>query len=156
MVVKSAGGRGWGVYAERDFALGEVVMQARALETSSVQTTHTIQADWESHVHMDLPARFSNHMCDIPNLGLRPNEHGAYDFVALKPIRANDEIVWDYESTEYEFGFECSCRAPNCRGDLKGFRHHGDAVLGSYGKEYVAPYLFSGPPKEATKSDVAA
>jgi hypothetical protein len=89
-------------------------------------------------------------------LGLRPNEHGAYDFVALKPIRANDEIVWDYESTEYEFGFECSCGAPNCRGDLKGFRHHGDAVLGSYGKEYVAPYLFSGPPKEATKSDVAA
>lgn len=155
IVVKDAGERGWGVYADRDYAVGEVVVQARGLETSNLQTTHTIQSGWESHVFMDLPARFINHRCESPNLGIKPNKCGAYDFIALKSIEAEEEMVWDYESTEYEFGFDCSCGAPKCRGHLKGFRHHGDAVIESFGEEFVAPYLLS-PKDQKSKDDMAA
>ena len=156
VIVKEAGSRGWGVYAEREFSKGEIVLESQALNTSSIQDTHTIQTDWGTHVFMDLPARFANHMCASPNLGLRPNEKGAYAFIALESIKTNDELVWDYETTEYQFSFECSCGAPNCRGHLKGFRFHGDEVLKSIGKEFVAPYLLSSAEKVKPDQEDAA
>jgi len=134
---------GWGLYALQEFDKGDLVMQSRSLKESSEPDAHSIQVDWNRHVTMDLPARFINHICNRANVGIRPNDLGAYDFFALRQIHIDEELSWDYETAEYEIsaGFVCSCGDLNCRRELKGFKEHGDEMIRTYGKEYIAPYL---------------
>ena len=49
---------------------------------------------------MDLPAVMINHSCDA-NVGIKDNELGAYDFIAIKHIKDNEELTWDYGCAEY-------------------------------------------------------
>jgi uncharacterized protein len=99
---------------------------------------------------MDLPAILVNHSCEA-NVGIRSNNVSAYDFIALRDVKKGEEVLWDYETSEYNlYGqFLCSCGVSNCRGILKGFHSHGQTVIELYGKEYVAPYLFQDPRKES-------
>jgi hypothetical protein len=104
--------------------------------------SHSVQLDWNWHVEMDLPARFINHICNDANVGVRPNNVGAYDFFALRKIDKNQELLWDYETTEYEMkGFLCSCGSSKCRGELQGFQAHKEQVMEAYGEDFIAPYL---------------
>ena len=118
-------------------------MSAKALQALPQANSHTIQTDWNQHVLMSLPALLLNHVCNRANLVARQNDQGAYDFYAHRPIGAHDELTFDYETTEYELqtGFECQCGDEQCRGHLKGFRHHGSDVVRAFGPEHIAPYL---------------
>ena len=120
-------------------------MTSQPIERYQVSSTHTIQISWRTHVKMDLPARFVNHTCDHANVGITPNQKGAYDFYALRLVNSGDEILWDYETSEYEIStpFVCSCGSPECRKTLRGFRAHGKIVEKSYGKQWIAPYLYT-------------
>jgi hypothetical protein len=80
------------------FQQGDSVMRGTSLKQSAVQVTHSVQLDWNLHSEMDLPARFINHVCNDANIGVRPNEVGAYDFYALRKIDKNQELLWDYDS----------------------------------------------------------
>eukprot|EP00980_Cylindrotheca_fusiformis_P031626 scaffold26716_cov137-Cylindrotheca_fusiformis.AAC.1 len=101
VTLKKTHGRGYGVFASRIFKTGETILRSNALDTFLKPHSHTIQVGWNQHALIDLPCRFLNHMCD-PNLRLEANLHGAYDFIAIKPIAADEEIGFDYESCEYE------------------------------------------------------
>ena len=59
------------------------------------------------------PTNFSNHSCD-PNSGY----DGADHIVALRAIKAGDEIVIDYGTFSFSFdhAFDCGCGAAKCRG----------------------------------------
>jgi hypothetical protein len=134
--------RGWGLCALTTFQEGDLVMRGTAVEQSTVQTKHSVQLDWNLHAEMDLPARFINHVCNEANVGVRPNEFGAYDFYALRRIDKDQELLWDYETTEYQIeGFSCSCGSSMCRRELKGFQVHKEQVIKAYGEDYIAPYL---------------
>lgn len=65
------------------------------------------------------PWRFLNHSCD-PNAALR----GRHLF-ALRPIRAGEEVTFDYNTTEYEMAepFECRCGSLRCLGEVRGYRY---------------------------------
>lgn len=142
IAIRQAGQRGWGLFALTAFEPHDLVMSARALNVSASSDSHTVQTDWDKHVTMDLPPRFVNHSCSA-NLGIRLNKAGAYDFIALQEILQGEELLWDYETSEYEIeGFtSCSCGAPTCRGELLGFRGHGQEVIDRYGASYIAPFL---------------
>jgi hypothetical protein len=134
--------RGWGLCALTTFREGDFVMRGTAMDESAVQTKHSVQLDWNRHVEMDLPARFINHVCNQANVGVRPNEFGAYSFYALCQIDKGQELLWDYETTEYQIkGFTCLCGSSTCRGELKGFQVHREQVIGAYGEDFIAPYL---------------
>lgn len=134
--------RGWGLFALTTFQPGDLVMRGTALEASPVQTSHSVQVDWNWHAEMDLPAAFINHLCNQANVGVRPNDVGAYDFYALRQVDKDQELLWDYETTEYQIkGFSCLCGSSTCRGELKGFQRHKEQVMKAYGKDYIAPYL---------------
>jgi SET domain len=156
--------KGWALYAKTDIIKGQLVFRGKSLKTyrddeendgfidkaaNSRRGSHTVQTGWKTHVVMDLPAILVNHSCNA-NVGIQENVFGAYDFVALRDLRKGEEVLWDYETSEYWiFGqFHCSCGAPNCRGTLQGFHANGQAVLELYGKNRVAPYLFRDPTKE--------
>jgi hypothetical protein len=146
--------RGWGLYAEQSFQKGDVVMQARSLQVATFQDSHSIQIGWGTHILVDLPARFVNHICGRATLGIQivqptTKEVNMIDFVALQDIAVGDELLWDYESSEYVINnFACACGSPVCRKQLRGFRHHGEAVVAGYGgsNDYIAPYLLTEPP----------
>jgi hypothetical protein len=141
-IQKTADQRGWGLFALTTFHRGDLVMRGTAVEKSSVQTKHSVQLDWDWHVEMDLPSRFINHICNDANVGVRPNEFGAYNFYALHQIDKDQELLWDYETTEYQIeGFPCSCGSSTCRGELKGFKVHKEQVIETYGEDFIAPYL---------------
>lgn len=138
-------GRGYGVFARRRFEAGETVIEAISLKSFGRPTSHTIQTGRKTHVHVDLPARFLNHMCD-PNLTVELNRSGAYDFVARTGIEEGDEVGFDYETTEYELGepIRCGCGSPDkCREVVGGFRRSQDAIMKIYGKNGVSSYLLS-------------
>lgn len=140
--IRETGQYGWGLIALCEFQVGDLVMRGSALEMGPTKDAHSIQTDWNTHALMDLPARFVNHVCNEANLGIKKNDVGAYDFHALNRICVSEELLWDYETSEYEIeGFVCSCGKPSCRGELRGFRHHADEILSTYGADYVAPYL---------------
>ena len=90
---------------------------------------------------MDLPATLINHSCDA-NVGIRDNDLGAYDFFALTDIVEGEELVWDYNASEWEIStpFQCACGSPRCRGRLRGFKHDGEHIRDAYGPFY-ASYL---------------
>jgi len=64
----------------------------------------------------ELSMLYSNHSCD-PNLGVR----GEIIFVAMRDIRAGEELTHDWAMTDDDDYFEeCKCSAPNCRKILTG------------------------------------
>lgn len=88
----------------------------------ATRTNHSFQVGWNTHVDLDAPARYINHSCD-PNTGIRDNEYGGFDFVALREIASTEEITWDYETSEYVSiaVSECRCGAARCRSVIRGF-----------------------------------
>jgi uncharacterized protein len=143
VVVKETPDKGIGVFAAKDFARGEIVLVGRGIKILSVRTLHSIQMNLNLHVLLDEPAVFLNHCCS-PNVGVRNNQYGGYDFVAIADIVEGEEIVYDYETTETAFAgqFQCQCHASNCRRQLSGFVALPLEVRESYG-EFIADYLKS-------------
>jgi hypothetical protein len=134
---------GRGVFSEKAFSCGEKIMTGKAVFLQTHRDSHSVQTSWTTHAIMNLPAILINHSCNA-NVGIQDNEVGAFDFFALRDISPGDELVWDYEASEWEIkGFKCSCGAPNCRRELRGFGVHGDQLLKLYGEQFVARYLLT-------------
>jgi hypothetical protein len=63
---------------------------------------------------MQVPERYINHSCD-PNVFVRTYDGIRY-VVALRDIRAGEEIAYDYSVNGYgEVVWHCSCGAARCR-----------------------------------------
>lgn len=89
----------------------------------SLPSIYTIQVSDKQHV---LPRstldQFINHSCD-------PNVQVTYEpileqlhWTAIKPISCNDEVCFDYETTEARLSnpFDCVCGSVKCRGRICG------------------------------------
>ena len=139
---------GLGVFANRDFKKGELVVRSSG-KVISCQTEHSIQLDWDRHLDVDPPARYMNHSCN-PNLGIRTNGNGFPDFVAMRDIKKGEELTWDYamsEWTHYErsdpaldFDLTCRCGAKNCRGKFGYYSELPDELKERY-KGFISDYL---------------
>jgi len=55
---------------------------------------------------------FFNHSCN-PNAGIKGN----ILMVAMRNIKAGEEVTYDYAMTDadFDYSFQCSCGSPNCR-----------------------------------------
>jgi SET domain-containing protein len=64
----------------------------------------------------ELSMLYLNHSCD-PNLGVR----GEITFVAMRDIRAGEELTHDWAMTDDDdYSEECNCGVPDCRKILTG------------------------------------
>ena len=60
---------------------------------------------------------YINHSCE-PNCGIK----GEITFVAIRDIKAGEEITTDYAFIDNEdYSFECTCGSHNCRKIITGF-----------------------------------
>ena len=133
--------KGRGVFALEKIAHGETVVVGIPVEEVPERTIYSFQMDFNLYVNLDEPAIVINHSCD-PNTGVRNNQFGGYDFVALCDIEAGEEITWDYETTEYESIAvqHCLFGSRFCRGKTLGFKFQEQMLRDRYG-EYIADYL---------------
>ena len=133
--------KGRGVFASRAFRKGETIVNGHQVEILTERTSHSFQIDVDLHVELDEPAVLINHSC-MPNTGVRNNQFGGYDFIALTGIAQGEEITWDYETTEYISiaVAQCYCGAAACRSRTRGFKYLPVEIKNKYG-EFIADYL---------------
>lgn len=138
--VRQTGDKGQGVFSTRNFAKNEIVIVGKPVSESDVRTWQTLQMDIDTHVRMDVPFELVNHSCD-PNCGLKLNKFNGYNLVALKSIRAGDEITFDYCMSEWiSIAVEsCQCNSDICRKTIRGGKFLSDDILNKY-DGYIAPY----------------
>lgn len=138
--------RGLGIVAESDLPKASRVFRSQRLRQETERNSHSVQIGWNSHIFMDLPARFINHSCDA-NVGIHDNELGAFDFFALTDIKKGAELTWDYGAAEFDsMSFtECLCGSPLCRGKKIGFKAGFNTIRTQYGTHY-AKYLHTWEP----------
>jgi SET domain-containing protein len=142
VLVKDApSSKGQGVFAARFIRQGEIVVVGRRLQFLPERSRYSLQMNVDTHVELDAPAILLNHSCE-PNTGVKNNHLGGYNFIALKDISTEEEITFDYETTEYISIAvpKCNCGSKNCRKEIRGFKFLPESIRRQYG-EYIADYL---------------
>jgi SET domain-containing protein len=113
--------QGRGLYALRDFKVGDVVLRWDLNHTISTRDLSNMLVEERRYTHpldedraiiVQPPERFVNHSCD--------NNTEVRDFcdVAIKTIRVGDEITSDYGTDGSGVEFDCLCGSENCRGRI--------------------------------------
>ena len=110
-----------GVFAATSLCSGDVVLSID--DSYIVDEEHPVPSGEEDHcdyleagktVWMQIPECHINHSCD-PNVFVRTVE-GIRQVIALREIRAGDEITYDYCVNGYgDVVWTCQCGAARCR-----------------------------------------
>ncbi len=140
--IKIAGAMGRGEFARRRLKKGGLVVCGKPVKGALFRTDYSFQVDKEKHVDLDEPARLINHSCN-PNLGIASNEFGGYNFIAMRNIKAGDEITWDYCMSEYEsiaIKNRCLCGSKICRGKISGYQALPKKIRKKY-NNFIADYI---------------
>jgi len=128
MAVRSVRDHGHGVFATADIPKGTVLAVLGGLtmtgsewqKLSEPDKRHSLQVDEDLFLAPTLPRTagdYLNHSCD-PNLGVA----GHVALVSLRPVKAGEELCFDYAMTDgsaYD-EFTCACGTPYCRGSITG------------------------------------
>jgi len=140
--LREISGKGIGVFATKSFKVGDIVMIGVIKEVLKGNDSHSSQIGENEYVlHAGLISKV-NHSCD-PNCGIRVNETGAHDFVAMVEIGVNEEITFDYAMRNYTIDFfpkQCMCGSKKCRVRITGWKDLPDEKKKGY-EGFVAPYL---------------
>ena len=147
--------KGEGVFATKEFKAGETVMVGKIKEILNKNDSHASQIDENTHArHAGIVPKV-NHSCG-PNCGIKVNETGAHDFVAMKNIAIGEEITFDYVMRNYSiehFPEQCQCGAPECRGQVTGWKDLPQKKKEEY-RDFVAPYLLRMDAKKSLNNDL--
>jgi len=141
-VLKVTSNKGSGIFACRLFKKNDIVMIGKIAKKLKENNSLASQiGENEFILHAGLINKV-NHSCD-PNCGIKVNESGAHDFVAMRDIIVNEEITFDYAMRNYDvesFPEKCMCTASGCRGEITGWKNLSDSKKAEY-QGFVAPYL---------------
>jgi uncharacterized protein len=135
-------GKGNGVFTTREFDVGETVVVAVIASRVESNSSHATQVGRFEWVLLRGMGPMVNHSCN-PNCGVRLNESGGPDLVALRSIAAGEEITFDYAMRNYSiehFPSRCLCGSKICRGSVTGWKDLPDDRKEAY-QGFVAPYL---------------
>ncbi|MDD2696668.1 MAG: SET domain-containing protein [Candidatus Pacebacteria bacterium] len=123
IVVKKSKISNKGVFANRNFKKGEVVLSwnPKALKESEVEKIPTDKRHYiyksvdNGYFLMQSPEKYVNHSCDA-NTEARNGRD-----VAIKDIKKGEEITSDYTRQGSSTSFICTCGTEKCRGFIKRF-----------------------------------
>jgi uncharacterized protein len=130
--------RGWGLFAGRHFAEGEVVtkfdgprVRIECMEGIPAEVwDHLLNVGPVDYMIPREPEARTNHSCD-PNTGLLDDIY----LVARRDIGKDEEITFDYSTTVVDdWHMECQCGAPCCRGFIGKYRDLPESVKAKYDK----------------------
>jgi uncharacterized protein len=116
-VIITDSGLGLGVFAKVDLQPRELIfyLNGKLIDFgASIEHMgeYSVQVGARDYVDPISPARFLNHSC-VPNSGFIDD----VALITLEPIKAGDEIRFDYSTTmlERHWELECLCGATDCR-----------------------------------------
>jgi uncharacterized protein len=116
---------GLGVFARRDLAMGETILQLSGPIIDFAETKRrgprecmAVQVGPDRYIDTQPPGVFVNHSCE-PNAGILRD----CELAALQAIRRGEEVRFDYSTTmeEQSFTMMCCCGAPSCRKVVRDF-----------------------------------
>jgi hypothetical protein len=134
--------KGDGVFAARRFHFGEIVLAGVMHEEQPGNHVHASQIGENKWVLYAGLRNQVNHSCE-PNCGIRANQSGGHNLIAIKEIEANDEITYDYAMENYvidHFSQPCRCGAGKCRIRITGWKDLTDKQKQEIAN-FAAPYL---------------
>lgn len=123
--IKGSDIEGKGVFATVDMKNGEWLLDmddSHVVEdmNSLTQYQREYECDWLGDgktILMKAPEKHINHSCD-PNTYVK-TENNIRKVIAMKDIRADEEITYDYAiNGYYDSDILCRCGSKNCRGTL--------------------------------------
>lgn len=117
-------GKGLGVFAKRGYAPGQTVIVGVIERTLGGNDSHATQVGVDRFIRHKGLNCLVNHSCD-PNCGISENHMGWHDIIAIKDIRADQEITIDYAMRNYtieHFPNQCTCGSVDCRGKITGWK----------------------------------
>lgn len=142
--LRSTPEKGEGIFATQSFRTGDTVMIGVIKEVLDDNHSHASQIGEHEYVLHDGLINKVNHSCD-PNCGVRVNETGAHDFVAIRNSRVGEEMTFDYAMRNYGVDYfpkQCKCGAKGCRGQITGWKDLPEDRKKVY-EGYAAPYLLA-------------
>lgn len=110
------------VIATEDIPAGVTVCSSRVRSIAPKRDSHSVQKNVWTHLYLDQPGEIFAHSCE-PNLAIRDNEYGAFDFFTVVPVQAGTELCFHYgmsEATSVAVD-QCLCGADRCLGKSVGF-----------------------------------
>lgn len=110
------------VIATEDIPAGVTVCSSRARGIAPKRDSHSVQKNGWTHLYLDQPGEIFAHSCN-PNLAIRDNEYGAFDFFTVVPVMAGAELCFHYgmsEATSVAVDL-CLCESDRCLGKSVGF-----------------------------------
>ena len=140
--LKNSEDRGAGIITKCSYSQGEVVMRGVIDKITNINHEHASQIGENEFVTPIGFMALVNHSCR-PNCGIRLNETGAHDYVAIQDITPGEEITFDYAMQNYDVGHfpsKCLCGVKDCRGKIGGWKDLPIDKKQQY-KGFVAPYL---------------
>ncbi|MBI2514687.1 SET domain-containing protein [Candidatus Wolfebacteria bacterium] len=138
--------KGLGLFANKNFKKGEVVIRFKADLVPNAKASPeavTVDDKFSINTRWLVPEAFINHSCStntkIDVIGFR--------YIAIKNIRKNDEITYNYNTTDYDMrksrdDFKCECGSKTCLGQIKGFKYLTRAQKIKL-KPYLTPFLIT-------------
>lgn len=142
LIIKETQEKGDGVFACRPFARLDVVIVGYVERVLERNSPHASEIGVGQYVlHGGLMSKV-NHSCD-PNCGIRMNDLGAHDLVAMRDITPGEELTYDYamrNSRIEHFPSLCKCGAANCRISIKGWHQLPKDLRARYAG-FIAPHL---------------
>ena len=120
-------GKGLSLFANKKFKKGDKIIYLKGkLVNAANSTPEAVQITEKKFIDTKclVPEDFINHGCS-PNTKLDVVKRW---FIAIKDISKNEEITFNYLTTEWDmkkFGtdFKCICGSKNCFGHIKGFKY---------------------------------
>ncbi len=142
--IKNTPLKGSGVFAEKSYEKGEIVIVGVIEKELPANHSHASQVGLNRFVLHNEICRMVNHSCE-PNCGIRTNVTGAQNIVARQTIGAGDEITYDYAMGNYgieHFPFPCNCGSEKCRKKITGWKDLSDDKKEEY-NEWADSYLLA-------------
>jgi len=139
---------GKAAFANKDFKKGEEIIEFKGkLFTYEQLPTpydevedHYVQIDKNLYIGPSSGVDdFFNHSCN-PDSGLKIKGKRVI-LVAIKDIKKNEEITWDYSTTmdEDDWELDCTCGSKNCRKRIRDFKYLPGEIQQKYIKLGIVP-----------------
>ncbi|HLI46297.1 MAG TPA: SET domain-containing protein [Geobacterales bacterium] len=138
---------GKGVFANKDIKKDEIILVFHGdlikADLTNIHSPYALQLDFSLYLLPSGEGKFINHSCE-PNCKLLLSNKQLF-LIALRDIRKDEELCYNYNTSEYDMGvdaFVCSCNSKNCIKFIKGFKYLSKDQKQRI-KDLLLPYLYN-------------
>jgi len=147
LVKKKTKNNGIGIFANKSFKKGEVLIEFKGKTMKRIEIPALILPEDDRYIQIGVDKYlgpsgefddFINHSCN-PNSGIKLGSKAI--LIAIREIKSGEEITWDYSTTmdEDDWEMDCHCGTSICRKRIRDFKYLPKEVQNKYISLAVVP-----------------